>query len=69
MIRGQYPRFTFAGRTLKYEPDNVKIYDPDTVYANFPVEGVMYEHSFRVLGIDSIENKIKKTDLQTLGIE
>ncbi len=29
----------------------------------------MYEHSFRVKGIDSIENKIKKTDMQTLNPE
>ena len=39
------------------------VYDPDTFFAEFPVESVMYEHSFRVEGIDSIENKIKKSDL------
>ena len=29
----------------------------------------MYEHSLRVIGIDAIENKIKKVELQALGVE
>lgn len=62
----KYPRFSFAGRELKYEPESIKMYDPDTFTAAFAVEGVMYEHSFRVAGIDSIENKIKKTELEAL---
>ena len=69
MKRGQYPRFSFAGKTLQYQPNEATFYDPDSLFACFPVEGVMYEHSFRVLGIDAIENKIKKTDMQTIGIE
>ena len=69
MNRGQYPRFSFAGRTLQYQPKEASVYDPDTLYICFPVEGVMYEHSLRVIGIDAIENKIKKVELQALGLE
>lgn len=58
--------FSFSGRVLVLEPQQAVVYDPDTFFAAFPVESVMYEHSFRVEGIDSIENKIKKADLALL---
>ncbi len=47
----------------------MEFYDPDTLFGCFPVEDVIYEHSFRVNGIDSIENKIKKAELSSLNVE
>jgi hypothetical protein len=67
MIRGQHPQFSFSGKVLDLNPGDAVIYDPDTFFACFPVEGTTFEHSFRVEGIDAIENKIKKADLALLS--
>jgi endonuclease YncB( thermonuclease family) len=66
-IRGTYPSFSFSGRTLNIPAGQAVVYDPDTFFAAFPVEQTMYEHSFRVEGIDAIENKIKKADLALIN--
>ena len=44
----KYPRFTLRNRILHYEAGQVDMYDPDTIRAPFPVDGIMYEHSMRV---------------------
>ncbi len=44
------------------------MYDPDTLYVAFSAfEGQpVFCYALRVVGIDSIENKLKKTEIQTL---
>ena len=58
-----YPKFSFSGKQVLVEGDLIQLIDADTCYICFPVDGVMYSHSVRLIGYDGIESKFKKNDL------
>ena len=64
-----FPKYSLAGKVLKALKGTISMYDPDTLHVAFKLaeDQPCYQYALRVEGIDSIENKIKKTDLNTLS--
>jgi hypothetical protein len=65
----EYPKFSFKGRTLELNGNQIRIYDADTIFVPISIEGVMYTYSCRLLGYDGPEKRPKKSDLNTLSSE
>ena len=64
-----YPRYSLEGRVLSASKGTISMYDPDTVFVAFKLaeDQPCYCYSLRLQGIDSVENRIKKADLNTLS--
>ncbi len=64
-----FPKYSLADKVLKALKGTISMYDPDTLHVAFKLaeDQPCYQYALRVEGIDSIENKIKKTDLNTLS--
>lgn len=50
-----------------YPANAVLVYDPDTVTGEVQVNGSAYKIKYRLIGFDSIENKCKVADVNTLS--
>lgn len=62
-----FPKFSFSGKNVLVEGELIQLIDADTVYICFPVDGIMYSHSVRLIGFDAIESKFKVQDLTAIS--